>query len=377
MTVRLGRVFNIPVEIHASWIVIFALLSYAVGIGYVAHLHRDLTTIQALGAGILGAAALFTCLFVHELAHALVARAFGVTTRSITFFLLGGVARLKQEPGTWGQELAIALAGPAASFALAVLFASVWLSLPTATVWATIAFYLAFANALLGTVNLLPGFPLDGGRVLRSILWRVLNNRFTATRVATLAGRMIGLGAAGFGAAMALLLGDPSGIWLIVVGWFVNGAAASSWDQELVRNSLEGAGAAELITGRPLALSPNRKLVDVVSPQAPQNADEAWPVTDHSGLIGILVPAGIAAVPTGERTDKTVGEVMLPADDQHVVSAEEDAWDVVQRMSELRDGEGVVVVDGNTVSGTVTSGKLGQLLNGRLQAAASGGRSSR
>ena len=371
MTVRLGRVFDIPVEIHASWIVIFLLLSYAVGMGYVAHLHPNLTTIQALGAGILGALALFTCLFMHELAHAVVARAFGLATRSITFFLLGGVARLKQEPGTWSQELAIALAGPATSFALAVFFASVWLILPPGTVWATVAFYLAFSNALLGAVNLLPGFPLDGGRVLRSVLWRALNNRLSATRVATIAGRAVGLGVVGLGAAMVLLMGDPSGIWLIVIGWFVNGAAAGSWEQERVRSSLEGAGAADLITGHPPALSPDRKLTDVFSPQAPENEEEAWPVTDQNGLIGILVPSGIAAVPTSERARKTVGEVMLPADEDHVVAAEDDAWDVIQRMSELRDGEGVVVVQGNTVSGTVTGRKLCQLLSARLQAAAS------
>ena len=235
MDFRLGRVFDIPVEINISWLFIFVLLSYAVGFGYVALVHPQLTDLQVLGLGAAAALMLFTCLFAHELSHALVARRFGIRTRVIRLFLLGGMAQLEDEPDTWPRELAVALAGPAFSLLCAGFFAALWIVLAEGSLWATIVFYLAFANAVMTVLNLLPGLPLDGGRVVRSLLWRAFDNRLGATRVVSWTGVLIGLGTAALGAVILVGQADPSGLWLVFIGWFINSAASECWQRELAR----------------------------------------------------------------------------------------------------------------------------------------------
>lgn len=241
MNFRLARVCGIPVEINISWLFIFVLLSYAVGFGFIAQVHPMLTNLQALGFGAAAALVLFVCLFAHELSHALAARRFGIRTHAITLFLLGGIAQLEDEPDTWQHEMAVALAGPAISLLCACFFAIVWIALPGGSIWATIAFYLAFANTVMAALNLLPGLPLDGGRVLRSFLWRAFDNRLGATRVASWTGVMIGLGTAALGAAILVGQADPSGLWLVFIGWFVNSAASECWKRELERATPEEA----------------------------------------------------------------------------------------------------------------------------------------
>lgn len=241
MDFRLGRVFGIPVEINISWIFVFILLSYVVGFGYIALVHPILSNLQVIGFGAGAALLLFLCVLAHELSHALAARRFGIRTHAITLFLLGAFAQLEDEPDTWQGEMSVALAGPALSVLCSVFFAGLWFALPTSSIWATVVFYLAFANVFLAALNLMPGLPLDGGRVLRSVLWRAFDNRLGATHFASRAGSVIGLAAAAFGAVILVGDMDPAGLWLIFIGWFVSSSASECWKRELERATPEEA----------------------------------------------------------------------------------------------------------------------------------------
>lgn len=367
MSVKVGRVFGIPVEIHATWIIIFTLLTYTIGMGFVKVVHPRLSMPGALGVGALAAIGLFLCLMAHELAHALAAKRCGIHTGVITLFLLGGAAQLSKEPDTWNHELRIAIVGPLASLLLAFTFAAVYLAFPSDSVWHTIAFYLAFANALLGIVNLVPGYPLDGGRVLRAVLWRILNNRTAATRSATISGQAIGLMAAAYGTIILILNRDPGGIWLILIGWYVSDSAAKSWEQERLHSMLEGYPAVELITRRPPTLSPS----DTVN-TALTNGDgsDMLPVADQSGLVGVVKVSQAEAVPESDRNEKHIADLMAPADSRMIASAGDNAWSVVERLWDLRDDEAMVVEEGNNILGVVEKRELPALLTARLRMAA-------
>jgi len=372
MSVRLGRVFGIPVEIHATWIIIFALLTYSIGLGFIARVQNDLTTEQAVGYGAIAALALFICLMAHELAHALVARKCGIRTGVITLFLFGGQAQLSREPDEWSHELAIAIAGPASSILLALVFVIPYTLLPRESIWCTVAFYLAFANALLGAVNLLPGYPLDGGRVLRAILWGISRRRMLATRVATIAGELIGLATVGYG-LLQLIHKDTGGIWLVMIGWYVSDCAYRSWEQERVRHSLQGLVAAEIVTQKPAPLSPT----DTVS-KAVENAESTGtkaplvPVIDETGPVGIITSHQAASVPKAKREETRVADVMEPVDPGIMANPEENAWSIVERLGDMRDDDAIVVAEGTNVIGIVQKRELPTLLNSMLHAMAQG-----
>lgn len=369
MTIRIGRAFDIPIEIHASWIIVFALLTYGIGVGFVGQVHEHLSLLESLGIGALTTLVFFGCLLAHEFSHALCAMRCGIGVSGITLFLFGGVAQLTREPRKWTQELAVALVGPAASLACAIVFAVACSYFESGSILGTVSFYLAISNALMAVINLLPGFPLDGGRALRAILWHVLSNRMLATRVATLLGQVIGWSAAAFGAWTFMSKGDGNGVWLFLIGWFVSDAAARSWEQEVVQNSLEGSAAADLITSHPCVLAPDDPLSRAFDAKSCAEHTDIWPVTDDRGLVGILIGSRANSVPSGERSKRRVSDLMQPVDNRLIAPADEDAREVVQRLCDLPDANGLLVADGPNVLGVVDRRQVPALIQARLNKA--------
>ena len=370
MSIRVGLVMGVPIEIHATWIIALILLSYSIGFGFIAKIHEGISAPNAAGIGGLAALLLFACLMAHEFAHVAVARRYGINTHAVSLFVFGGSARLSRDPDEWRHELAISLAGPGVSLGLAALFLILYLLLDASSILATMVFYMAFANGVLGLANLLPGYPLDGGRALKAVIWRALNNRTKASRVATLAGQCIGLTAAAYGVVM-LFGRDPSGIWLLAIGWYLADAAAREWEIEQVRVILEHSSATEIITEHPAALSPN----DYISSATDRlDADGAhchvWPVIDESGPVGILTESRASSVPRGIRAEKRISEVMSPIGPDGIAEADENAWDVVERIGELDDNGAMMVAEGNNVVGVVVKRELPRLLTSRLRAMA-------
>lgn len=365
MSIKVGRVLGVPIEIHATCIIALIILSCSIGLGFIARVHEDIAATTALMAGGVAAMLLFVCLLAHEFAHAAVARQYGINTGSVSLFILGGSAQLAHDPDDWREELAISLAGPAVSIGLAGCLLAVYFLLDSVSLLSTLLFYLAFANAVLGFANLLPGYPLDGGRVLKAILWRILRNRHAATRVATIAGECIGLGIAAWG-VVNLLGRSVDGLWLLGVGWYLADAAARAWEQEQVRTILEHSSAADIVTDSPTALSPDDCVSCLTDSCRASGHCHTWPVVDESGPVGVLTDYRAASVPAERR----VREVMACVDEMVVVHSDDNAWAVAERVGDLDDNGAVVVADGRSVVGVVEKRELPSLLTARLRAIA-------
>lgn len=310
MSIKVGRVMGVPVQIHLTWFAAFALLSYLIGSGFVSIAEEGISLALAIGVGALIAASLYICLFAHECAHAAAARRCGIRTSAIVLSALGGEARLSRDAGEWADELRIAVAGPAVSAVLALAFAIPLVAFEQYALVTTLAFYLAFANGVLAIMNMLPGYPLDGGRALRAILWRATGNRTSAAKIATGAGECIGGLVAAYGAVL-LLTADWNGLWFVGLGWYIADAAAREWERERVRTMLEHAHAGDVLTA---------------------------------------------------------GATQAMAAD-NVVDVGENAWQVVERMGELDEDGSVAVSETGTIVGMIEKRELPALLTARLRTA--------
>jgi Zn-dependent protease len=229
-SLRLGRLFGVPVEVNPSWFLIFVLAGVGLSLGYFPEVFPGRALWLDVASGVVAALLFFGSIVVHEVAHSLVAKRVGLDVERVTLFLFGGVAQLTEEPRTPGAEAVMAVAGPAASVVLALasfgLYAGlVNLGAPDA-VWGPLP-YLAQVNALVAAFNLLPGFPMDGGRVVRSLLWWATGDKVVATNVASIGGEVVGWGLVAAGLAGALVIG-PGLAWLCLLGLFIRSLAARS-----------------------------------------------------------------------------------------------------------------------------------------------------
>lgn len=225
MSFRVAQVSGVPIRIHLSWVVTFLLLSYTVGLGFIAQADSALSKPAAILVGAVAVLLLFACLLLHECGHCLCARRYGIGACCVSLSLMGGESKLTCDARGFREETSIALAGPAVSAILAGLFILAFRVLEPESPASIVAFYLAFANAVLAVANLVPAYPLDGGRVLHAALWGLFGDAHRSSRAAAVVGEGLGLAAAGYG-AFVLLTSGISGIWPIVLGWYVFDAAS-------------------------------------------------------------------------------------------------------------------------------------------------------
>jgi Zn-dependent protease/CBS domain-containing protein len=355
---RVGRIAGIELRIDSSWAVIALLITYSMYLR-VSILYESLSTAGAVGIAILAAVLFFGSVLIHELAHALVSQTRGIRVQDITLFLFGGVTRARVESRGPGDEFLIAVVGPLTSGILAALFGIVAgfsrdvLSSPLV---GTLG-YLAWINLLLAGFNLLPGFPLDGGRLLRSAIWKATGSFGRATRVASVAGQGVGwlLVAAGVG---FLLAGDlAGGIWFAFIGWFLVQAARSSYQELQLREMLRGVEAEDVMAGDLLRIPPELSLQDAVDDYFMRYDHGAFPVDEQGRTIGLLTLRGVRRVPREQWPARRVRDHMVPLGDQ-VVVAPDARMDQV--MGKLQDGEAgrVLVVQGGEVVGIITPSDL-------------------
>src|SRR2546430_14664591 len=254
---RIGKILGIPIYLHASWVIVFALITFSLAMQF-AQEHPQWSTLQHWSVGILTSFLFFGSVLFHELSHSVVAQHYKIRVVSITLFIFGGVARIEREPSKAIQELNIAVAGPLASLFLFVVFKGLTLIFPYSEMLGALAAWLAYINVRLALFNLIPGFPLDGGRIFRAIVWGSTQNYVRATRLAGASGKLIAysfilIGAwAAFhpeftfaiGSSTIFYGGFPSGIWTAFIGWFLLSAAQESVAQVAIRAALAGGGAA-------------------------------------------------------------------------------------------------------------------------------------
>jgi Zn-dependent protease/predicted transcriptional regulator len=355
---RVGRIAGVEVRVDSSWAVIALLITYSMYLR-ASILYGSLSTAGAVGIAILAAVLFFGSVLVHELAHALVSQARGIRVQDITLFLFGGATRARVESRGPGDEFLIAVVGPLTSGLLAALFGIVAglgrdvLSTPLAGTFG----YLAWTNLLLAGFNLVPGFPLDGGRLLRSALWRATGSLSRATRVASLAGQAVGWLLVAGGVASLLGGNLAGGIWFAFIGWFLVQAARSSYEELQLRELLRGVEAEDVMAGNLLRIPPDLTLQDAVDDYFMRYDHGAFPVDEQGRTIGLLTLRGVRRVPREQWSTRRVRDHMVPVGVQ-VVVAPEARMDQV--MGKLEDGEAgrVLVVQDGEVVGIITPSDL-------------------
>lgn len=355
-SLQIGRLLGIPLRINPSWMVIFAAVTYFLIAGGFPARYPLWSPVTYLLAGLITSILFFVSVVIHELAHSIVARVLGIPVHSITLFVFGGVAQIARDPVLPAGELFMAAVGPLASFWLAILFAGIWaLARPFHEPTMALAGWLAWLNLSLAFFNLLPGFPMDGGRVLRSLIWWATKNRAVATRMALSVGRIMAwLFVAG---GLTLVLSDNrqlfNGVWLAFVGWFLGQAVSSSSRQGRVRDNLAGFNARDLMS-EDLAWVPAGATLQEVTDRYAADRPHPWfLVTKEGQLRGILTPVEIGKIPKRRRDEVTADQAMRPVSQIPVVAPNTQVGDVLTEMEERGSGEAAVVLDG-TLAGVLS-----------------------
>lgn len=360
-SVRLFTVGGIEVGVHYSWLIVFGLLTWTLASSLFPDAYRQLTeerlptgTAWALGA--VAALLLFASVLVHELAHSFVARARGLEARSITLFIFGGVSNLSAESKSPATEFLVAVVGPLTSFGLAgVAFVGAFLvDQPHAAI---VLNYLWFVNLLLGGFNLVPGFPLDGGRVLRSIVWKVTNSLRRATEIAAGAGQLLGFLFILWGISILFTEQDLMGLWIAAIGWFLQTAATSSLQQVILETRLRNVRVSSVVRRDPTAVMPETSVAELVEQYLLPGNRRAMPVAERDRLVGMVTLGDIKDVPPDQRTRVTVGEVMGGRDGLMTIRPADTLSTAVERITE-RDLEQLPVVEDGQLIGVLTRADL-------------------
>lgn len=346
---RAGAVSGFEIRIDSSWFVLFFLMLWSFSAAVFPARFPGLSGIAYFTMGATATILLFVSLLAHELAHSVVARAKGIPVEGITLFIFGGMARTSMEAEDPRDELLIAGVGPLTSMALGVLFLGVaWLAgmMGWGTAVGTVASYLGFINFLLAAFNLLPGFPLDGGRLFRALVWRSTGDLTKATRWASTGGRWLGYGLMGLGFLQMFAGAVLGGLWLVFIGWFLRGAAEMTFREHLLRTALEGVPAREIMTPDPESVGPELTVQDLVDEHFLRRRYQAFPVVGDRGLAGLVTLEQVKEVPRDARGRTRVADVMSPANDEVTVDPAEPVTAVLEKMRASGAGRVLVIRDG-------------------------------
>jgi len=366
-SVRLTSIRGIEVGLHYSWFIIFFLITFSLTTRFASE-HPHWTTVEHYTVAIATSLLFFGSIFLHELAHSFVALAKGIHVRSITLFAFGGVAQIGQEPDRPLTEFQIAIAGPIASALLAVGFWFVsHLAGDQVEHVAALGGWLASINLMLAVFNLVPGFPLDGGRVLRAVLWHATGSFAKATRIAARSGQIIGYGLIVGGVWTGLVIGNWfSGLWLAFIGWFLRNAAQESVLQMSVKSALGGL-VAEDIMARDCPTVPGQlSLADLVQEHILRMGRRCFLVSRNGRLEGLITLHQVKAIPQERWNDSVVAQVMTPIDRLHTVAPETPITEVLKVM-EQHDVNQVPVTQDGRLLGMITRDDLLRVLYANLE----------
>ncbi len=356
-----ARIFGIDIRIHLSWLVIFGLVLLTLSDQILPERYPFWSDQKTLIVAAIAALLFFCSVLAHELAHALVARRFKMSVSSITLFLLGGVANLTKEPPSAKAEFFMAAAGPFTSLCiggLGVLIATV-AEAPVLQPVQAVADYLGWVNIALALFNMVPGFPLDGGRVLRSAVWAVRKDRSVATRVAGRGGQIVAGLLALFGLVVLVRFHNTFGIWYAFIGYFLFNAASSALQQDRIAGAVGGATVAQLMSTQFTAVPSGTSLAALVRDHLlPQNL-RAAPVIFGTRFLGLVSAADLRKVEQEQWGSTPVDRVMRPTDDLSTVTPEDRLLTAVERFGEspvlavVRGGTLIGVLDRDAVFGYI------------------------
>jgi Zn-dependent protease/predicted transcriptional regulator len=361
----IGRIFRIPIYLHASWLIIFLLITLSLRTQFTTQ-HPSWTPAQHWTLGVLTSFLFFASVVFHELSHSVVAMAYKIPVRSITLFVFGGVSSIEQEPKKPLQEFLIAIAGPLSSLFLAGVFWLINRSGFGGDMVSAAAYWLAYINLSLGLFNLVPGFPLDGGRVFRGIAWGITHDFDRATRMAASVGKFIAFLMIFTGIWSALRGNGFSGLWLAFIGWFLLEAARESSATVSIQHNLAGVRAADIMSGDVPTIS-RASSVDEYVHDVMRTGRRAYMVVDGERPVGMVTLPGARSVPRDEWSQTSIQAVMLPLEKIHSAAPDEPALQVLQRM-QAEDINQMPVMRDNKVVGIIGRDSILRALQTRMQA---------
>ncbi len=350
---RIGRIAGIPVSLDYSWFLIVFLLTWSLGASYFPSQFPGWPAWEYWAIGAAAALLLFVSVLLHELGHATAARHYRIPVREITLFIFGGVAQIQEEPRSAWSEFWIAIAGPAVSLGLGFLFYGLAVAASGVSQLYAVFSYLGYVNLALFAFNLIPGFPLDGGRVLRAILWGASKDTSRATLIAANVGRFIAYGFIALGLVMMLQGSYYNGVWLAFIGWFLESAAVAQVQQQKIRDILSRYRVAQAMN-RELNLLPADTPLDVlVHEHLLGSGKRAYVVQRDGAPVGILTIHQLKKAPKDHWGAITAADVMIPQQEARTISPEDDLWTALSAM----DREGVnqlLVVDNGRIVGMLS-----------------------
>ncbi|MFW6189355.1 MAG: CBS domain-containing protein [Planctomycetota bacterium] len=356
----LFKLFGLPIKANLSWLLLVALIMVSLAEAWFPReLGEDVTWQVHWGLAFIGTVGLFASLIAHELCHSLVARKTGMPVSGITLFVFGGVSQLEDEPPTAGSEFIMAVVGPLSSVVIGTIFLVAFFVIRSSaasqqTIWATagqaLVKYLAIINFVLAAFNSLPAFPLDGGRVLRSIVWGLTDSLRLATRVAVSIGSMLGFGLMLLGILFFIWQPTIAGLWLVVIGFFLRHAAMQNLRLVTMREYLEGETVDRFMTTDVVTVERDAEVDAFVNDLVFHHRFTYYPVVDETGkLVGIVSARAPRELDQSEWSRATVEQIMDPVEEQKTLPPDADAVDALSLLRKLDEGRVVVVEDGEPV----------------------------
>lgn len=370
-TIPIGKVFGISIDLDYSWFLIVGLFAWMLAASYFPRQFPTAGPGLDWAMGALASVLLFACVLVHELGHSVMAQLNGLQVPRITLFLFGGVSQIAAEPGTASQEFWIAFIGPLVSLALAAFFWEIEPLLHPIAPWGGVAQILALMNLVLALFNLIPGFPLDGGRVLRAAVWRATGSFSRATAIAALTGRFFGFAMIAWGIWSIFEGQFLNGIWIAFIGWYLESAANSQLQIQSVRHLAESHRVADAMRRDLPRIGPETTLQQLVDHFVLTETNGYFVVSDGFGREGLITLAAIRAVPREQWAVTTAAQAMLPAAQMDTTTPDAGLWPALENMG--RDGVSQLpVLDNGLIVGVLSREDILHYLR-VLQAFASGG----
>ena len=379
MSLQIFTIKKIPIKLHFTLIIVFFLISWTLATGFMPHYYPNLYTSQYWIMGIIGAIVLFVSILLHELSHSLLSIRYGIQVNQIILFIFGGISDIKDETKEFKMEFKIALSGPLTSYALSGLFWIFFIMVSflndnqqnignSLSAVEGILLYSSMVNLIIGSFNLIPAFPLDGGRMLRAGLTKWKNDFDLATGIASKIGIAISFGIIGLG-FIAIVKGSfLSGFWLIIIGWFINSGAQTYLEQNELSTRLKGIKLREIMNINFIAVNPDLKLSELIRDYFNVYWKSAFPViNDDKQLVGMITTDAISKKNRIEYENKEVSEMMIPVSDLIVMSSDKEINDALKQLFRKRMSRVFIIDQQSQLVGLVSKSDILHLAQERKE----------
>jgi Zn-dependent protease/predicted transcriptional regulator len=335
-SIRIGRIFGIPVGIDYSWFLVFVLFTWSFATGYYPAEFNNWSTAEYWSVGAMTAGMLFVSVLLHEIGHSWVALRYKIPVRNITLYIFGGISQISAEPASALSEFWITIAGPMVSFALAGIFALLTIIASGFAPLLALVKYLAYINLILGVFNLIPGYPLDGGGVLMSIVWAVTHNRHRALLIASAVGSFFAYLFIIYGVFQIFNGNLLNGIWTAFIGWFLISASQGQVIQERIKGLLSGHKASEAMSRSYTAIQSDTTLQYLVENHILGGSRRSFIVEKAGEIVGLLTLHHLKDIPKDQWSTTTVAQAMISTSQFKQIRPDTELWDAIQEMD--RDG---------------------------------------